>query len=394
TSLSNKFDNTITTNNGGLTYRYSKTKDDMLAFGISYQHTKLESQRIFPSSTKVDQTFSNFLPNAMWRKKLSLKSNVRIYYRSSTNFPSVNQLQDVINLTNPLRVSVGNPSLKQAFTNYLSARYTFTNSKTSQSFFANIFLQTTADYISNGIWVAENDSTIQQGNLLNKGSQLTKPVNLNGYRNVRTFFTYSFPLKKIKTTVNLNAGFGYTKLPGLSNYIPTITDNLTYNGGVVFASNISQYVDFNIAYNASVNNAHTRGQTISDNNYVNQSIGGTLNLLNKKGWFIQNDVFSQIYQGLSGSLSQTFTLWNAAIGKKFLKSQAAEIKLSAFDLLKQNQSITRTVTESYIQDNQSQVLQRYFMLTFTYNLKNFGTAKKGSGGNNQDHGGGMQHGGR
>lgn len=376
-TLSNKFDNTITTNNAGITYRYSKTRDDMLSFGVSYQNTKLESQRIFPTATNVDQSFSNFLPNAMWRKKLSQKSNIRIFYRASVNFPSVTQLQDVVNLTNPLRVSVGNPSLKQSFTNFIAARYTYTNSKTSQSFFANIFLQSTADYISNGIWIAKNDSIIQQGNLLNKGSQLTKPVNLDGYRNVRTFFTYSVPVKPIKTTINLNAGFGYTKLPGLSNYIQTITDNITYNGGIVFASNISEYVDFNVYYNASVNNAHTRGQTIADNNYVNHSIGGTLNLLNKKGWFIQNDVSSQIYSGLSGDLNQTYTLWNAAIGKKFLKRKTAELKLSVFDLLKQNQSISRTVTESYIQDNQSEVLQRYFMLTFTYNLKNFGTPKRG-----------------
>ncbi|MEO8769786.1 MAG: TonB-dependent receptor [Ferruginibacter sp.] len=375
--LSNQFDNTITTNNAGLTYRLSRSKDEMFSVGVSYQNTRLESRRIYPTATNVDQKFTNFLPNAMWRKKLSTKSNIRIFYRASTNFPSVNQLQDVVNLTNPLRVSVGNPSLKQSFTNFLAGRYTYTNAKTSQSFFANVFLQTTADYISNAIWIAKNDSTIQQGNLLNKGSQLTKPVNLNGYRNVRTFLTYSLPVKKLKTTINLNAGFGYTKLPGLSNNIPGITDNITYNAGVVFASNISEYVDFNISYNGSVNNAHTRGQSISDNNYVNHVIGGTLNLLNKKGWFIQNDVSSQIYRGLSGSLNQNFTLWNAAIGKKFMKHKAAELKLSVFDLLKQNQSITRTVTESYIQDNQSEVLQRYFMLTFTYNLKNFGTPKKG-----------------
>ena len=68
-------------------------------------------------------------------------------------------------------------------------------------------------------------------------------------------------------------------------------------------------------------------------------------------------------------------MWNAAIGKKFLKNKAGELKLSVFDLLKQNQSITRTITDTYIQDVQTQVLQQYFMLTFTYSLKNFGVAK-------------------
>ena len=58
--------------------------------------------------------------------------------------------------------------------------------------------------------------------------------------------------------------------------------------------------------------------------------------------------------------------------EKIPEEKAGELKLSVFDILKQNQSISRTVTETYIQDAQSRVLQQYFMLTFTYNLKNFG----------------------
>ncbi len=60
-----------------------------------------------------------------------------------------------------------------------------------------------------------------------------------------------------------------------------------------------------------------------------------------------------------------------------MKNNAGELKLSVFDLLKQNQSIVRTVTNIYIEDAQSEVLQQYFMLTFTYNLKNFGAAAAG-----------------
>ena len=48
----------------------------------------------------------------MWRKKLSANVNVRVFYRASTNFPSVSQLQDVVNISNPLYVSSGNPDLK------------------------------------------------------------------------------------------------------------------------------------------------------------------------------------------------------------------------------------------------------------------------------------------
>lgn len=380
TILSNRFDNTVTTNNAGISYRLGQSRDEQLSFGVNFQNSKLESQRVFPTASSVNQSFSNVLPNAMWRKKLSTTSNIRIFYRASTNFPSVNQLQDVVNLTNPLRVSSGNPDLTQSYTHLVSGRYTYTNSKTSRSFFANVFLQTASDYISNATYIANADSVIQQKLVLKEGSQLTKPVNLDGYKSLRTFFTYSLPVKVIKTTVNLNAGFTYAKLPGLVNYNSTTTNNYTYNTGIVLASNISEYVDFNLSYSANFNNAQTVSSTILNNKYINQVAGLQLNLLSKNGWFIQNDVSNQTYSGLTAGYNQSFWLWNAAIGKKFLKKQAGELRLSVFDLLKQNQSIVRTPTETYIEDAQNSVLQQYFMLTFSYSLKNFGVAARSSNG--------------
>jgi hypothetical protein len=388
TTLSNKFDNTVTTNRGGLTYRFSQNRDDMFSVGVNFQQAKLESQRVFPTITSVSQSFFDVLPNAMWRKKLSTVSNIRVFYRANVNFPSVNQLQDVVNPNNPLRVSSGNPSLKQSNTQFLGGRYSYTNSKTSKSFFANLFVQTANDYISNATYIASKDSVIQKGIELKKGSQLTKPVNLDGYKNLRTFFTYSMPMKPIKTTLNLSTGFGYSKLPGMVNYRETTTDNYLYNAGIVLASNISEYVDFNLNYTANFNEAKNSFNAGLNNRYINQTAGLALNLLTKKGWFLQNDVNNQTYSGLSEGLNQSFWLWNAALGKKLGKKKTSELKLSVFDLLKQNQSITRYVNESGIQDTQSEVLQQFFMLTYTYSLKNFGVPKPAGRDENR---GGMQN---
>ena len=83
-----------------------------------------------------------------------------------------------------------------------------------------------------------------------------------------------------------------------------------------------------------------------------------------------------MFDGLGGNFNQTFTLWNAAIGKKCFKGKTGELKVSVFDILKQNQSIGRNITNTYLEDTRSMVLSQYFMMTFSYNLKNFGTAKK------------------
>ncbi|MEP6724241.1 MAG: outer membrane beta-barrel protein, partial [Bacteroidota bacterium] len=377
-ALSNKFDNTITTNNGGISYRLGTTRDNQFSVGVSLQNSKLESMRTFPGNATVNQSFTNVLPNLIFRRKISAKSSVNIFYRASTNFPTVTQLQDVIDQSNPLRITSGNPYLKQAYTNFLSARYTFTNTVKGQSIFANIFLQTQNNYISNATYIASADSTLQQGVQLKKGSQFSVPVNLNGYKSLRTFITFSQPVALIKSNVNLSGGFTYARLPGLINYQTTITNNYTYNAGIVLASNISQYVDFNLSYNANFNNTTITNQT--NQRYVNQVTGVQFNLLSKSGWFIQNDLTNQIYTGLSEGNNTNFWLWNASFGKKFLKNNAGELKLSAFDLLKQNQSIVRTVQDNYIEDSRSNVLQQYFLLTFTYSLKNFGAPAKAPAG--------------
>lgn len=393
TTLSNKFDNTITTHNVGVNYRLGQSRDEQLSFGLNFQTSRLQSDREFPTATKVNQTFSNILPNVMWRKKISNYSNIRLFYRANTNFPSVTQLQDVLNLTNPIRVSIGNPNLKQSYTHFLNARYTYTNTKTQNSFFANLFLQTANDFITTGTTILRVDTLIQKSTIL-AGSQLSKPVNVNGYKNIRTLFTYSMPIKKLKTTANLSAGYNYSILPGIVNSVKTITTTNTFNTGLVLASNINEYIDFNVSYNVNFNNSETNTTNATATKFTNQVAGAQLNLLNKKGWFLQNDVSGNVYSGLADGFNQRFWLWNAAIGKKIFKKQAGELKLSVFDLLKQNQSIVRTINSDYFEDVQTNVLQQYFMLTFTYKLKNFGAAatsqnNRGGGDRQQFRPGGM-----
>jgi hypothetical protein len=375
TTLSNKFDNTYNTQKGGVSYRIGD-RDKQFSIGVDYQYSNLHSDQQFPDVTTVDKTFSSFLPNLQWRRKVSPKSSFNVFFRTSVNPPSINQLQNVINNSNPLLLSTGNPELKQQYSGNLVTRYTFTNTQKGQSFFANLFVSKTNDYITNATYTAAQDSVLAQNITLRRGSQLSKPVNLDGYWSIRSFLTYGAPVKFMKSNVNVNGGVSYSKLPGLGNNVKSVSDNYTYNVGAVVASNISEHVDFNLSYNANFNTVKNSAQPQLNSNYFTHLVGIQFNLLSKTGWFFQNDLNNQLYNYKSSTIpDQNFWLWNLAAGKKFLKDQNGEIKLSVFDLLKQNRSVTRTVGADYIEDLQNRVLTQYFMLTFSYKLKNFGKAK-------------------
>ena len=371
-NYSNVLESQTTAQNAGVSYRWGD-RDRMISFGVNYQNTNLKSDQTFPTQVKVDKSFSNFLPNAMIRYKLSTRSNIRLFYRTNVNEPSVTQLQGVLDPTNAPVYTIGNVDLNTQFTHIGSAQYTFTNTTKGLLFVGNIFYQRANNYIANATFTPLNDTTVG-GERLQVGSRITAPVNLDGYNNMRSSLTFAVPLGFIKSNLNLNAEASLAHIPGITNNIRNETKSALYTLGAGIASNVSQFVDFNVSYRAGFNKVRNEIQPAANSDYFQHVLSIQTNFLSKNGWFLQNDFNNQYYDGLAEGFNQNYVLWNMSAGKKILKGQKGEIKLSVFDLLKQNQSITRNVTGEYIEDVRNEVLRQYFMLYFTYNLRNFGTA--------------------
>lgn len=369
TALSNKYNNVYKTQRSGLSYKYQKEKLNF-SIGADAQQAKLTGQQTFPIEVAINKSFETILPNAQMNYKFSKSKNLRINYRTSTNVPSITQLQNVIDVSNPLQIKSGNTDLKQTFENNVFARLGGFNTLTSRN--AMVFLSGNYvdNYISNATYILKSDS-ILQGYATKAGSQLTKPINLNGYYTARAFFVYGFPVVKIKSNVNVNGGVTYNHTPSLINSALNISDNFAYNGGVFIGSNISKNIDFTLGYNGSYNTITNSVQKQSNNNYVTHATTFKINLLFLKGFVLNTDVVYTLYNGLSQSYNQEYYLWNAYLGYKFFKDKSLEAKVSVFDILNQNRSIGRTVTGNYTEDYNTTVLKRYFMFTLTYTFKKF-----------------------
>ncbi len=368
TTQTNKFKSEYITQQAGLGYNFQKDKVNFMVRG-SYQWADLNNQQYFPVPFQLDKKFVSFLPMAMFQVRFSQRENLRFFYRTSTNNPSVSQLQDVLDKTNPLQLSTGNPNLKQSFQQSVNVRYNKSNSQKGTSFFAFLNGSFNDNYITNNTITAMRDSVLATGDTLHKGSQFVYPVNINGYWSTRGFVTFGVPVGFLKSNFNINASAGYTNAPGLVNAQENIAKTQNYSVGLVLSSNISEKFDFTISSNSSYNTTKNTVQSNGNNNYFNQSSTLRLNWIFWKNFVYNTDLTHQYYNGISDN--PNYFLWNMAVAKKFLKNNRGELRLSVYDLLKQNQSIQRTVDPSYYQDVKTNVLQRYFMLTFTYTLRNF-----------------------
>ncbi|GAB4343609.1 MAG: TonB-dependent receptor [Flammeovirgaceae bacterium] len=370
--LSNEFDNQYLSQRVGASYRLNKNKKMNLAFGLAYQNAVLKGEQSFPDAMPtISRKFNNILPNAMLRYNFSESSNLRIFYRTSTNAPSVTQLQNVIDNTNPLLLVAGNPSLKQEYSHFAVMRYSFNNTAKSTSFFAFANVNHIRNYIGNTTLIAETNTPLANGIILNRGSQLITPDNLNGFWSVRSFLVYGFPITKLKLNVSLNGGITYNRLPSLINKKQNYSNSYVYNQGVTISSNISEKIDFSLGYVSNYNVVKNTLQPELDNNFFFHTISFRSNVIFGKGFLWQNEMYHTLYAGLADGFNRDFLLWTLSFGKKIFKDQNGEIKVSVFDVLNQNNNINRTVTEAYIEDIQNRVLKQYYMLTFTYYLKPF-----------------------
>ena len=109
-----------------------------------------------------------------------------------------------------------------------------------------------------------------------------------------------------------------------------------------------------------------------ENNYYTQSTKADLFWNFVGGVFVGTSVNHQLYTGLGDEFDRSILLTNMDIGYRIPPSNKTELKLTVFDLFNQNASISRNVTDVYIEDVRTQVLRQFFMLTVTYNLRRFG----------------------
>ncbi len=374
-SLSNKYNTTYTTHRGGISYRIGDKKINF-NIGAQLQYATLQSEQQYPSIYSINRNFTNILPNIQFNYRQPNGKNFRINYRTSTSSPTVAQLQDAVDISNPLLLKTGNPSLQQSYDHTITMRYGNTNNKTAKSLFFFFYTNVTENYVATATYIPTKDSVFRNSATDNaitikKGGQISIPVNLSGYFSQRAFVTYGLPLSAIKCNLNFNGGVSFTRTPGTINNNSNFSNNLAPTGGLVLSSNISEAIDFSLAYNGTYNLISNTLNTASNNNYYNHITSFRINWVVWKKLVLNTSVNENYYASFSGSADQHFILWNAYVGYKFLKSNALEARFTIFDILNQNTSVTRNVTETYVENNTTQVLKQYGMFQLTYNIRKF-----------------------
>lgn len=375
TTLSNTFNSQYLSQEIELGYQY---KFEKLRFQVEaeYQVANMENEQFFPKPMDQQRQFTSILPSAKIDYKFSDNNRLEVNYHTWTNEPSVGDLQDVINNANPLHLRAGNPDLDQTYFHWGRARYFANNVDTGKSLYASIESTLANDLVTNAILIADEPTEVADGIILETGSQLTRPTNVDGYYRVKSYVSYGRPMDVIKSNVRFRGGMSYTRRPGMVNEQVNYSNSSNFRMGLSLSSNISEDIDFYVSTWSNYNIIENSLRPSLNNNYYNQSSRVSYKWVFWDGFVYRANLRHQLNTGLSRGYDNTSLLLNMSAGKKFLKDDLAEISLNVYDMFQQNNNVNRNVTGLYVEDSQSTVLQRYFMLTFTYNIRHFSAGAK------------------
>ncbi len=222
--LSNRFDNDYLTQRAGVGYNVN-TKKLRLSASVDLQYADLQSEQLFPRTALVNRTFTNLLPTVTADYRFTDDLRLRFTYRTNTQAPSINQLQNVLNNTNPLLQTIGNPDLQQSYSHGVTARFTKTAVEKASSLVALISANYTNDPIGSSLFIADSAgfapgvrSSTGEGIFLQKGTQLTRPVNTEDAVNLRVFASYGTPLSFMKSNLNVNTSLNYNRTPSRDQF--------------------------------------------------------------------------------------------------------------------------------------------------------------------------------
>lgn len=305
-------------------------------------------------------------PDIQMIRQFNNNGRFRLSYSTNIRQPVIQQLLPVADNRNPLYITKGNPNLQPAIRKRMRLSYNGYNLKSGNNLGAYVYyFQTKNDITSVTSYDAQHRQT-------------TSYTNVNGNKGFSAMLHFSKSKKKkdfywragasLSGRYRYNHAFVNTK--GYISQSYSFYFRPTFTIGINDIFEVSPHYSLNYHYNKyNIKALHNRKN-------IQQNLNFSCELYVPKRFTWTSDIQYTHNSNVTPGFRKGYWLWNATIGYDLFKDRQATIQFSVYDLLDQNISVHRNITDTYIQDTQTQILQRYFMIKLVYHLKKFEDKEK------------------
>lgn len=364
TGLTNKIktNTTILAPSAGIKYKKDKLS---IRFSAGYNFTTLKNEDLLTNTT-VSNKFNNmnFMVN-LW-KEMGQGKSVWARISNRARAPQINQLQPIVDNSNPLNTVIGNPNLKASNVTQIAFSHRNFNMKTKSGY--NVYATTSFTENAAISKTITNPVTYKR---------TTTYENVNGayWSYISGGYNKKYKMNKHNFSYNLDLEMNLSKNKSFSNELELTIKNLNLSPRVSFTYNYNDLIEVTPHYDYSYNKLDYSIDLGQETKYSSSNLGINLETFWPKKIEFENDFTMNYNPNVASGFTKTTYMWNTSLGVKMLKDKGI-LKLKVFDLLNQNTSVRRSSNQDYISDTESLVLKQYFMLSFTYKVNKIGGKKK------------------
>lgn len=333
------------------------TKKSQVSFTAGVENSRLSNSLNNEIHVVTNKLY--FIPRFSWHYEYSTGRQFGIYFRSSVNSPSINQLLPIVNYINPLELYKGNMHLRPEYVHNLQLNWIFFD----QFSFTSIFASLNANYTSDKInW---------SRNIMPNLSRRLGLVNVSDDYRVDANVDFSTPIRKLG--LNLNARINETWNQGINfvNDEQNIVTNFIHSFTLSFDKRKKEKLDVTIGGSLRISDAKYSIQNSLNKTYYN--IVGFTDIVYtpSENWYFSLTADLTHYNAHSYGEPISIPLLKAEFTRYFLKNNRGVITLEVFDILDKNKGIERISEMNYLMERKSNNIGRYAMLTFKYRLNKF-----------------------
>jgi len=353
-NLTNKYHSNYLYNRPGLNFRMNREKFN-LTVGTALQETHLYGNLVLKNEI-IDRQFQALLPVAHFNYDFTNFKRLRFDYTTNMQEPTLQQLQPIVDNSDPLNLSIGNPQLRPAYAHQIRSNFTFFD----PAKFMNVFALISANYTANAI----TSSQSVDSNLV----RLTKPVNVKYSLNLNANFNIGIPLKTLNSRFNLGPNYSGSSGINLINDIENTISQQTVGGTARYNYSLGEILMVDLSANASHQQTNYSFNTQQNQTYFNKTYTAEVNVNFMKNYAYNTELDYFIYNSTTTDFHQTIPLWNMSVSRFMLKNKTGELRLSVNNILDYGISVTQTATSNYLQQQTNNNLGRFYMISFTYAL--------------------------
>ena len=354
-SLSNIFDNSRIQHRLTAIGSFEKNFHTVIG-GIGLRNIAIENIN-YISDKVINQNFNNLLPRLSYQYKPSMSKRMGIYYTTSSSQPSINDLQPVVDNSNPNRTQAGNPDLQPNYVHNLNGNF-------------NTWQALSGRYIWSGFNASiTNNAFANSTEYDDFGRTVSKTVNVDGNLFSNVYFGAGIPFLSRKLEIEPNANASYNRYSNFISGAKNITQNTALSGGLDFSVKLDS-LEITIGNTYSYTNPVSSLSSVSNKPYSSQRYEFDLEWQLKRHFTIKIDANYSINSQRAAGFNKNIFIVNAELSKAFFKTENLIITLSGNDLLNQNLNLSRQVNGNIVTDNYTSIISRYFLLKLTYKFNN------------------------